>query len=335
MNVRRIGMVVNPAAGGGTAKEVGASFARTVVDAGCEIVGLSALSADVALSNVRDALHHIDALVVVGGDGIVHLGVQAVAQTDVPLGLIPVGTGNDFAAATGVPLVPADAIAAVMRRLVDGTAPRSLDLLRLEGAGVEGGAPRWVAGAVSAGLDAAVNARANRMRFPKGASKYVVAAVREILSYRSWGYRLQVEGVDLTPPQRAQLERFPGLTIEPAVRGENRLTWESRGALVTAANSSTIGGGIRVAPDALLDDGLLDLILARDVGALTAGKLFPLMIAGRHLRSDDLRAIRARTVTLESSDAPAEWPAVYGDGERVGTLPVRVEVVPGALRLLA
>jgi len=59
------------------------------------------------------------------------------------------------------------------------------------------------------------------------------------------------------------------------------------------------------------------------------------MIAGRHLRSDDLRAIRARTVTLESSDAPAEWPAVYGDGERVGTLPVRVEVVPGALRLLA
>ncbi|MBO3661940.1 diacylglycerol kinase [Microbacterium sp. NEAU-LLB] len=329
-------MVVNPAAGGGTAKEVGASFARTVVDAGCEIVGLSALSADVALSNVRGALRDIDALVVVGGDGMVHLGVQAVAQTDVPLGLIPVGTGNDFAAATGVPLVPADAIAAVMRRVVDGTAPRSLDLLRVEGAGVEGGAPRWVAGAVSAGLDAAVNARANRMRFPKGASKYVVAAVREILSYRSWGYRLQVEGVDLTPPLRAGLERFPGVMIESsAVAGEHHLRWESRGALVTAANTSTIGGGIRVAPDALLDDGLLDLILARDVGALTAGKLFPLMIAGKHLQSEDLRAVRARTVTMESSDAPADWPAVYGDGERIGTLPVRVEVAPGALRLLA
>ena len=335
MKTGRIGLVVNPTAGGGTAKEVGAQFARVATERGLRVVGLSALSAEVALENVQRELHAIDALVVVGGDGMVHLGIQALAQTEVPLGLIPVGTGNDFAATTRIPKDPDAVIEDLVRRLVDDVPPRSVDLLHVDGDGVEGG-ERWVAGAVSAGLDAAVNERANRMRFPRGAAKYVVSAVREILSYRSWGYQLTIEGVQLTPPQRVELEDYPGLLISAADdTGRHTITWDSRGALVTAANGSTIGGGIRVAPNALVDDGMLELILARDVGALTAARLFPMMIAGVHLRSKELRAISARSVRIESPDSEGQWPSVYGDGERVGTLPVRVEVVPGALRLLA
>jgi len=334
--MRRIGLVVNPTAGGGLGKDVGARFARAARDAGLAVVGLSALSADVALDNVRRELPRLDALVVIGGDGMVHLGVQAAALTEVPMGVIPVGTGNDFAVATRIPTDWEAASDALLRRLADGIEPRVIDLLRVEGDGVDGEGPlRWVAGAVSAGLDAAVNARANRMRFPRGSSKYVWAAIREILSYRAWGYRLQVDGAIVSPSQHVELEQFPGMLVTAGdSAGECALTWENRGALVTAANASTIGGGIRVAPNARIDDGVLELVIARDVGALTAARLFPMMLMGTHLRSTQLRAITAKAVSISPADA-THRPDVYGDGEYIGTLPVRVELVPRALRLLA
>lgn len=324
--------MVNPTAGGGVAKDVGARLARGLVEAGAKVVGLSALSGEVARENVRRELTDIDALVVVGGDGMVHLGIQELAQTGVALGIIPVGTGNDFAAAARISPDPDRAVAELLARITRGAEPRLVDLLHVEGSGVEGERSRWVAGAVSAGLDAAVNARANRMRFPRGSSRYVVAALREILAYRSWNYHLTAEGVTIAPPQRAHLEGFPGLLVGSiGAQGEHTVTWDQRGALVTAANGPTVGGGIRIAPNAHIADGSLELVLARDVGRRTAGILFPMMMAGVHLRSTHLRAISARAVTIESPDKPA----VYGDGERIGTLPVRVEVRPGVLRLLA
>ncbi|WP_345751678.1 diacylglycerol/lipid kinase family protein [Microbacterium rhizophilus] len=333
---RRVGLVVNPTAGGGSAKDVGTTLARRLVEEGFDVIGLSALSAEVALDNVRRQVGEVIALVVVGGDGMVHLGIQAVAETQIPLGVIPVGTGNDFAAAARIPSHPDRAVDELVRRLADGAEPRVVDLLHVEGEGVENAPARWVAGAVSAGLDAAVNARANGMRFPRGSSRYVIAAIREILGYRSWGYRLAVQGVSLTPPQRSQLESFPGMLVgSPDARNEHEVTWEDRGALVTAANGSTLGGGIRIAPNARIDDGSFELVIARDVGRMTAGRLFPLMIAGAHLRSAHLRAISGRAVTIESLDPPERGPAVYGDGERIGLLPVRVEVRRRALRLLA
>ncbi|GAA1724201.1 diacylglycerol/lipid kinase family protein [Microbacterium paludicola] len=324
----------DPTAGGGTAKDVGAQLARRLVDAGFDVIGLSALSADVALDNVRGRLSELDYLVVVGGDGMLHLGIQAVAATQIPLGIIPVGTGNDFAAAARLHTDSARAIEELVAGITAGTTPRAVDLLRVEGTGVvDGGC--WVADAVSAGIDAAVNARAGRMRFPRGSSRYVIAAIREILGYRSWVYRLTIEGVAPTPPQRAELETFPGLLMGARDdHGEHTLTWEQRGALVTAANGSTFGGGIRVASNARIDDGSLELVLARDVGRLTAARLFPLMIAGAHLRSPHLRAISARAVTIDSLDGPASSPIVYGDGEPIGALPIRVQVHRGALRLL-
>jgi diacylglycerol kinase (ATP) len=334
VQTRRVGLVVNPTAGGGRAKDVGARFARDLTSAGLQVVGLSALGAEAALENVRRALPSIEALVVVGGDGMVHLGIQALAETSVPLGVLPVGTGNDFAGVVGIPRSPRKASAELARRLREREAPRSVDLLRVQGPGVQGdrGDTRWVAGAVSAGLDAAVNARANALRFPRGSSRYVVSAVREILGYRAWTYRLRADGVPLSAAQRAALAEFPGVSIGRAdAGGEYAVSWDQRGALVTAANGARIGGGIRVAPSARVDDGYLDLVLARDVGRLTAARLFPLLLAGAHLRSTHLRAMTARAVTIESIDAPA----VYGDGERIGSAPVQVEVLAGALRLLA
>ncbi|GAA3662700.1 diacylglycerol/lipid kinase family protein [Microbacterium marinilacus] len=343
---RRIGLVVNPAAGRGAGRRVGVDVARALDEAGHVLVGLSALSAEDALAQVGHALAEgLDALVVVGGDGMVHLGVQALAGTQVPLGIIPVGTGNDFAAAAGIPRDTAGAVSILLRGLRRGG--RSVDLLRVTGGGVDRapgvrdsgggvlGGTRWVAGAVSAGLDAAVNARANGMRWPHGSARYVLAALREIFAYRSWDYALEATGVTVARDGRGRTS-FPGMRLGDAeAGGAGALRWKSRGALVTAANGRSIGGGIRIAPSARVDDGLLDLVMARDVGRLTAARLFPLMLLGAHLRSRHLRAVRARKVTVRSGRADAATPPVYGDGEPIGTLPIQVEVFPGSLTLLA
>ncbi|WP_460788396.1 diacylglycerol/lipid kinase family protein [Microbacterium lacusdiani] len=311
--IRRVGLVVNPTAGSGRGRRVGSAAARALMDAGAEAVSLSALDAVEALANVRRAVAEgqIDALVVVGGDGMVHLGIQALAETALPLGVVPVATGNDFAASAGLPRSPDSAIEAVRAGLVAGTSMRAVDLLRVSGQGVPGG-ERWVGGAVSAGLDGAANARANRLRWPRGSSRYVFAAVAEILGYRSWSYDVTVFDE----------------------RGAVQLEWRSDGALVTVANAPRIGGGIAVAPSARVDDGILDVILAADVGRLTAARIFPAMLVGRHLRSAHLTATTGRTVEIAATGARDSWPAVFGDGELVGTLPVRVELCPGVLRLL-
>lgn len=283
------------------------------MDAGAEAVSLSALDAVEALASVRRAVAEgqIDALVVVGGDGMVHLGIQALAETALPLGIVPVGSGNDFAASAGLPRSTDSAIEAVRAGVLAGTSTRAVDLLRVSGPGVTGG-ERWVAGAVSAGLDGAVNARANRLRWPRGSSRYVFAAVAEILVYRAWGYDVTVFDE----------------------RGAVQLEWRSDGALVTVANAPRIGGGIAVAPSARVDDGILDVILAADVGRLTAARIFPAMLMGQHLRSAHLTATPGRTVEIAATGARDSWPAVFRDGELIGTLPVRVELCPGVLRLL-
>lgn len=329
-----IGIAVSPTAGKGTASTVGTELARALRAAGQQVIELSATGLAEMHITVDCAVHAgLGALVVVGGDGIVHLGIQSVAQTGIPLGIVPVGTGNDFAACAGIPLRTDRAIEALVAALTSGASAREVDLLRVTGAGLNGSTAQWVAGSVSAGLDAAVNARANRMRWPHGPLRYVVAALLEILRYRSWSYRVRMEGVALAPPQRAEMEQFPGMRVGDA--GVDRsVTWKQRGALMTVANAATLGGGIRIAPRAELDDGYADVVVAQDVGRLTAARLFPLLVVGRHLRSKRLRCVPARMVHIASGGPREAAPPVYGDGEWLGTLPVQVEVRSRALRLV-
>lgn len=336
---RRVGLLVNPTSGGGRGKKAGAQVAQALGRRGHRVVDLSALTAEAASVNVRDAVGEIDALIVVGGDGMVHLGIQALAETSVPLGVVPVGTGNDFAAALGIAGPPGRVIREIIDRLSTAGGARRIDLLRVTGDGLGRGGVRWVGGAVSAGLDAAVNARANRLRFSRGSARYIVAAAWEILAYRSWAYDVMVRGALVTPPRRERLDGFAGMAVHdanahPHAAGDATVTWAERGALVTVANTPTIGGGIRVAPDARLDDALLDVVIARDVGRSTAARLFPLLVVGAHLRSSQIRTVQGREVAIASPAGAAHAPEVYGDGEQLGTLPVRVELRPGALAVL-
>lgn len=302
----RLGVVVNPTAGRGRGRTVGARVIDDLGARGYVVEDLSASDMPRATANARQAVSDgLDALVVVGGDGMVHAGFNAVATTGVPLGVVAAGSGNDFARAAGLPLHRAARAVQGIDEAVRSGAARRIDAVRVGAPGSIGG--RWYAGVLSAGIDAAINDRANRLDFPRGRLRYVRAALGELGAYRPFGYRV---------------------TTDDAV-------WESAGALVAVANGPAIGGGMRIAPDAAFDDGLLDVVLAGPVTRTQALGLFPRLYRGSHVRHAQVEVRRARVVLLEPTGAGAPPPPAFADGEQVGTLPLRLELHPGAVHLLA
>src|SRR6185312_9220033 len=236
-------------------------------------------------------------VVAVGGDGTVHQALQAVAGRPVGFGVVPAGTGNDFAAGTGVPLEPlaaADAIAAAVR---DGRY-RAVDLARMTGTDEE---VRWFGAVLAAGFDAIVNERANRMRWPRGPRRYDVAIFLEMVRVRPRRYALELDGVD---------HGFEG-------------------TLVAVGNCPSYGGGLRIVPAADPTDGLLDVLTALPLTRRAMTRLKPRLRRGTHVTDPRVRTFRAKRVRLHSDGIIA-----YADGERIGPLPLEITCVPGALRLL-
>ncbi|PFG43196.1 diacylglycerol kinase [Isoptericola jiangsuensis] len=331
---RRVGVAVNPTAAGGRGLDTGRFVAARLRSAGLDVTDLTGRDAVDATARATTAVRDgaVDALVVVGGDGMVHVGVQAVAGTGVPLGVVAAGTGNDFAAAHRLPVRHAEtAVEGLLAALATGHV-RPVDAISVTGPA--GG--RWVAGAVSAGLDAAVNQRANTLpaRVP---ARYALSALAEIAGFRAWAYDLTFTGVVAA----GDLPLAPG--------PDDTARWRGRAALVTAANIHRIGGGIRVAPDARTDDGLLDVVVAPVLTRAAAATIFPSMFSGRHVRRRDVHVVRARAVTIAAAgpgpDVPgpratghhaaADLPLAHGDGEALGPLPVTARAVPAAVLLLA
>ena len=306
----RLGLVINPVAGKGRGLAAGRRAHALFVDGGHDVVDLSAATLAQATDRARAAaVRGLDALVVVGGDGMVHLGANVAAGTGLPLGIVAAGTGNDIARALGLPRDVARggvdrAVAVVERALRQG--PRRVDAVRV-------GRPGYVPqerflGVLSCGIDAAVNARANELAWPRGSARYVRALAAELGRFRPYGYR---------------------------VRTDDQV-WESAGTLVAVANTPWIGGGIRIAPYAVPDDGLLDVVVAGPVSRSGVVRIFPGLYRGRHERHPAVRMWRSRSVLVEPLPGLGGPPPVaFADGERVGPLPLRVEADPGALAVLA
>ncbi|WP_313663237.1 diacylglycerol kinase family protein [Cellulosimicrobium cellulans] len=358
-----VALVVNPTAGRGRGRTAGARTAEALRAAGHDVVDLSAPSLPLAQESADAAVRGtsgdgagarpgVDALVVVGGDGMVHLGVNATAGTGVPLGIVAVGTGNDFAHGLGLPTTRTDrcvdavltALGAAASAGSSASAPpsvRAVDAARVTGEHLV--APRWYAGVLSAGIDAAVNAHANAATWPRGRSRYARSALTEITRYRPYGYRVTLRGVPAGDELPDLLAGAPllldgaalGTSADaPGAQGGRTVVWESPGALVSVANGPRIGGGIRIAPGAALDDGLLDVVVAGPFRRWGATRIFPGMYAGRHLANPGVGTLRATSVTVAATEAGATPPHAFADGEHLGPLPLRVDVVPGALHVL-
>lgn len=300
----RLGVIVNPAAGLGHGVRAGRQVHAALRAAGHVVTDLSAPTLAQATDRARGAsLAHLDALVVVGGDGAVHLAVNVVAGTGVPLGIVPAGSGNDIARSLDLPRDVTGAVAGIDQAL-RGT-PRTIDAVQVGAPDRE--AVEWFVGVLSCGLDAAVNATANAYRWPKGHARYLRAVLAELPRFRPYGYRV---------------------TLDDGV-------WASGGTLVAAANVPWFGGGLRIAPDARMDDGLLDVVVAGPFSPVGTAGIFPRLYAGTHLRHPRIEVHRSRSVLIEHDvQLGGHPPVAFADGERIGPLPLRAQVVPGALRIL-
>lgn len=300
-----IGVVVNPSAGHGRARGCGTEVLRALRGHGVQVLDLTGQDADHALARARAALDRIDALVVVGGDGMAHLGVNAIAGTGVHLGVVPAGSGNDLARALGLPVgdVPA-AVHVILRAMERG--PRYIDAIATNSPVAPARVPQWTACVLSAGLDAAVNARANTYRWPRGAARYLRGVVAELTTFRPYDYRITIDGK----------------------------TCSRTATLVALANAPTFGGGLQIAPDAQFDDGLMDVVIADGLSRREILRVFPRLYRGTHLTHPAVHVTRAREVTLEPGNGVVPPPA-FGDGEEVASLPLIATMVPSAVPLLA
>jgi diacylglycerol kinase (ATP) len=266
---------------------------RPVVD---HLELIEATTLDEAHASMRRARDRgLDVLVVLGGDGSAHHAVQFCAGTEVALGVVPAGTGNDFVRALGAPMSTLAAADELAGALVSGRRSK-LDLGRVGGAGA------WFATVLCAGFDSAVNERANRMRWPRGRRRYDLATVAELAALRP--YPLVVQA------------------------GTERL--ELMATMVSVGNTRFYGGGIPICPDADPTDGLFDVTVLGAVSRTSLLRLMPSARSGGHTDHPAVTTLRADSVRLGDDNG---WIA-YADGERIGPLPVEVSCAPGALTLV-
>ncbi|WP_054813546.1 diacylglycerol kinase family protein [Nocardia arizonensis] len=304
-------VVTNRLSGAGRGHDAAAAAVGRLAERGVEVIEIRAPSAAESVRLVSDALAdpalRPDAVICVGGDGLVSVVLPALAESGVPLGLIPSGTGNDLARALGVPTD--DPVAAA--DLVLAGRARVVDLGRIEATGVE---PMWFATVTGTGFDARVTLRANAMRRPKGPARYSVAALAELAGGLAVPYRIELSGV-----APGALDNPPGDTVI-----------ETEAVMVAVGNSRTYGGGMLICPDAEMDDGLLDLTVVGKVSRWEMLRLLPALSAGKRIDHPATRRYRVRQVTLSAPGAPAT-----ADGEPAGMLPATLRAVPGALVVLA
>ena len=235
-------------------------------------------------------------VVVFGGDGTVHEVINGAAGNGIPVAILPAGGGNDLARALGM---PADVLESAHALLT--ARPRRIDLLRLTSA--EGHTCHF-AGAGGAGIDAEAAQLANsRFQRLPGVARYVAAAVAAFREARPLQVIIEADGAT---------RRFEAL-------------------LVAVANTPSYGGGILIAPDAQIDDGWMDLAMIAPLrwGQLLDGLLLTLRTGD--IRWPEMQRMRARKLRLET-DRPVMF---HGDGEVLGETPVEIEVLPGALEVLA
>lgn len=292
-------LLVNPAAGGGKAARLAPQAERELRARGLQVRRVDTHDLSHARELAAAAAREGEVVVVLSGDGAI--GAVAEALRAVPnavLGVLPGGRGNDLARALGVSQELGEACATIADGVV-----REMDVGEV--AGAPGEPARTFVGIASAGFDSDANRIANEAPSWLGNLVYAYGALRALIAWRPAGFR-----IELDPP------------------GETR---HFTGYSVGAANSRSYGGGMRAAPDALLDDGMLEVMVLESVGKLAfLTRILPRVFNGTHAREPCVHVFRAREVAIDA-DRPF---TMYADGDPIGELPLRVRAVSGAVNVL-
>ncbi|MET9256352.1 YegS/Rv2252/BmrU family lipid kinase [Streptomyces sp. NPDC003717] len=292
--MRQFTAVVNPTAGGATSAAALLGVARLLREAGAGLETEYSRSLAHARELARAAGERGRVVLAVGGDGMAGAIGGALSGTGTTLGLVPAGRGNDFARALSLPTAP-DALAEVLLH----HEPRPVDTVEVVSAVHE---RTVVLGSVYAGVDALANRHANRSRLLRGTASYYAGALRAVTTWRPPRYRVTVDGRE---------HAFSGYTV-------------------VAANSGYYGFDRRIAPDARVDDGLLEVVMIHHAPRLLFFALMNELATGAHVHRPQVRIARGTEVRIE-----ADRPIPYGaDGEVEAEVPVTARVLPGALRVL-
>ena len=262
---RRIAFLSNPFSGDGDGHRDRDLMIRRLRTSGAVVSDLVGHDAEESLALVRAAVatgpEQVDTVVVSGGDGLVHLAVQALAGTNVALGILPTGSGNDAARALGIPiddpLAATDVVIRDRRRVID--------LGRCGN--------RWFLTVLAAGFDALVAKRGGEMRWPTGSLRYTAAVAAELPRFRPLRYTLSLDGASRS------LEAM----------------------MVTVANLDHFGGGMRIGTGAVFDDALLDVVVIKPLSRLQLVRFFPTVKSGEHVHNPAYERIRAHRVTIATT----------------------------------
>jgi diacylglycerol kinase (ATP) len=291
---------VNSSAGGGRARSYFPPIRGLFESLDIQAQFVITRSAEELESSAREAISQGQrVLFAMGGDGTFQALANAAFEANALLGVLPVGGGNDFAAALGLHSDPVKAAEAALRGI-----PRQVDLVRARTAE---GRTRLYVGGGGVGLDAeaARYASGAYRRFP-GRFRYIASALRALVGY---------------VPLDVQID-FPGSDLASV---------SAKALLAAVLNTPTYGAGLRLAPDARLDDGSLDVVLIEDLNALAVMKLLPRLALSGELRTAHMKRWRVQRLRL-TTNRPSPF---HGDGEILGQTPVEIEVVPRAIRMLA
>jgi diacylglycerol kinase (ATP) len=233
---------------------------------------------------VSECRERIKGIISIGGDGLAHLVLQVAVPASVPFVIIPGGTGNDFSRSLGY---SRHDVIALLKKVI------SVPALPIDLGNVDS---EWFGAILSTGFDSVVNERANSLRWPRGAARYNAAIALELPRFRAISYELNVDGTIM------QIEAM----------------------LIAVGNGRSYGAGMNICPDALLNDGLFDLVILEPVSTIEFIKVFPQVYSGKHVNHPQVRTMRAQKVRIEGASI------AYADGERIGPAPVSAECIAGA-----
>jgi diacylglycerol kinase (ATP) len=293
-------ILANPTAGGGLGREALPRLKAFALKKQWSAEFCSAEnSAEFARIAREEAAAGRERIFALGGDGTFQALLNAMAgNADVSIGVLPAGGGNDLAAALGLPLDPVSAAEMILAR---GEAV-PLDAARARTAD---GAERLYMGGGGVGLDAeAARFASGVYRKMRGRSRYLLSAIRA-------------------------LGKFRGINVRVRLEGSEQATLEGIALVLGILNTPSYGGGLRLAPEARLEDGRLDLVLLENLSMFEIARVLPRMAVSGEIRTERIHRIRMKRARIET-ERPC---AFHADGEIVGQTPVEIAVVPRAMRV--
>jgi diacylglycerol kinase (ATP) len=296
-----IALMLNRKAGVGRTKALVDYLFQQLDSAGINYIVVEGNSAEDAIEKASAIAHQVKAVVAVGGDGSVHTAAQVAWKHSLPLGVIASGSGDDVARACGLPHGRnSDATRLAVDHFV--TAWQEQDFSHIDALEVITGDENShvVLAVLSCGFDSRVNANSSKMTYLKGTFRYVVAMLKT-------------------------LTRFTPIEYTITIDGEHQ---ELRAMLVAVGNGSMFGGGMKVLPDAKVDDGELDILIVHPVSIPTLLRIFPRIFKGTHVFHHRVNAHRAKQIHMH---APGEQ--VWGDGEYLGPTPARINLQAGRIAI--